>query len=404
MKSQAIKTAMSKNEAPESEEQKLKQKCKELKKRITDIEENNEIATIALSRTRMGIRRLRLEYMILLERLEDRAIMVPDGIAELEEMSPPPSPTVLDDSLTDSNADLSRTSLSKKGKRRGGPATSAAAKAKLRDPDLPKRPTNAYLIFCELEKERVKHEIESSGGVVTDLSKTMTEAWRNLDLEKRQPFYRLYEEDRARYQREMVVYNQKKKDEEDEEIRLDESKANKKQKTDSEAPIDDSEADPSRETTVKPEENDEQDDEDIEPSINGEADAEAEMDVDAEEADAEAEDEAEAEAEAEQEAEQEAEPEAEAELEVETADTEAPLDSEVKVEDDQNQGSNENAVDSSMAQREASDVPETPAQNGLNRPTDSANEHHTQTSHESSLSDQPVNGEAKEADPENSTN
>lgn len=162
----------------------------------------------------MGIRRLRLEYVILLERLEERAIMIPNGVNELEEMSVPPPPHLLDEFVS-SSSERSPAKTSKRSRRPPGSGLTAAAKAKIRDPDLPKRPTNAYLIFCEMEKERIKQEAEEKGTGVVDLSKSMTEAWKNLDYEKRAPYYKLYEEDRDRYKREMEVYNQKKKIEEE---------------------------------------------------------------------------------------------------------------------------------------------------------------------------------------------
>ncbi|KAL6450661.1 NHP10 Non-histone protein 10 [Candida maltosa Xu316] len=79
-------------------------------------------------------------------------------------------------------------------------------KQKARDPDLPKRPTNAYLIFCEMEKERIK-QVDPNA---TDLSKSMSDAWRVLSQEERRPYYELYEDDKVRYDREMAEYNQKK--------------------------------------------------------------------------------------------------------------------------------------------------------------------------------------------------
>lgn len=208
----------------------FKQKCKELRKRVLEIEENNEIATIALSRTQATIRRLRLEYAILLERLEDRATQLPDGIVAFEEMACPPTPTILDDSLvksktgnkkskssSSSSSSSSTTSSSAmkialasgSSKSSNGPsdvASTTMGKQKARDPDLPKRPTNAYLIFCEMEKERIKQDDPNA----SDLSKSMTEAWKNLSEERRRPYYKLYEDDRIRYQREMAEYNQKK--------------------------------------------------------------------------------------------------------------------------------------------------------------------------------------------------
>lgn len=215
-----------------------------MKKRITEVEESNEVATLALSRSKMAIRRLRLEYAVLLERLEQRAIMIPDGNTELEDMSPPPSPTILDESLNTTNAKLTRNGLSKRGGKKakgvsnttGNSGSNNSRTQRIRDPDLPKRPTNAYLIFCEMEKERIKHELEERNpGAVTELSKSLTEAWKNLDDEKRKPYYKLYEEDRDRYQREMSVYNQKKQIEEEQK---ETKKSNKKQKLDNEPSID----------------------------------------------------------------------------------------------------------------------------------------------------------------------
>lgn len=200
---------------PQGEDEKMKLKCTNLKRRISEVEENNEIAMLALSRTKVAIRRLRLEYAILLERLEERSFKIPEGLSQFEEMASPPAPIVIDDSLV--TAGLSRNSLLKKPVKKAKTAagnlngSSALAKLKLRDPDLPKRPTNAYLIFCEMEKERIKQEnIEKNPGVVSDLSKSMTEAWKNLNEDDRKPYYKLYEDDRLRYQREKEVYKQKK--------------------------------------------------------------------------------------------------------------------------------------------------------------------------------------------------
>ncbi|CAK7916116.1 hypothetical protein CAAN1_22S00254 [[Candida] anglica] len=212
-------TVASREGAPESEEQRFKQKCKELKKRINEVEESNEIATLALSRTKTAIRRLRLEYAILLERLEERAIVPAfDG----EDMQFPPTPIVLDESLTNNSKSVKGGAAKKNGRKIGGRSGSTLSGSnattgktgKIRDPDLPKRPTNAYLIFCEMEKDRIRQELEAKNpGVVNDLSRTLTEAWKNLDDESRKPYYKLYEDDKDRYQREMAVYNSKKDDE-----------------------------------------------------------------------------------------------------------------------------------------------------------------------------------------------
>jgi hypothetical protein len=51
----------------------LKQKCKDLKQKILKVEDFNKLATLNINRTKTSINRLRLEYSILLERLETRA-------------------------------------------------------------------------------------------------------------------------------------------------------------------------------------------------------------------------------------------------------------------------------------------------------------------------------------------
>lgn len=196
-----------------------------------EVEESNEVATLALTRTKAAIRRLRLEYAILVERLEQRAS---ESVFDPEEMSPPPSPKILDDGLSSNALRHNRNGAVKRGTRKAGSRTagstnsiegglstisatgSSAAAHKIRDPELPKRPTNAYLIFCEMEKDRIREELEDKNpSAMSDLSKTITEAWNNLDEEKRAPYYKLYQDDRERYHREMSLYNLKKEDSEE---------------------------------------------------------------------------------------------------------------------------------------------------------------------------------------------
>jgi len=183
------------------------------------VDESNQIATLALSRTKAFIRRLRLEYVILLERLENQS--AGDKGTAVNISSSPPSPTLLTESLNYNNAksyetQTARTSLTNKSTNTLPDAPSSGA-LRLRDPELPKRPSNAYLIYCEIEKERVRQELEEDPtSAPNDLSKTLTEEWKNLDDESRKPYYKLYEDDRERYHREMSIYNQRRLVAEDE--------------------------------------------------------------------------------------------------------------------------------------------------------------------------------------------
>lgn len=154
----------------------------------------------------MSIRKLRLEYSILLERLEERV----SETGEKEElMSAPPNPTLLDDSL---NMKVIRNNAPKARKGKVSLQANGGTKSNARDPDLPKRPTNAYLMFCDKEKERIKTDLmaSNSGSAAQDVSKILAEAWRCLDDDQKKPYQVLYEEDKERYKKEMMEYNKRK--------------------------------------------------------------------------------------------------------------------------------------------------------------------------------------------------
>jgi non-histone protein 10 len=223
-------------------EVKYKQKCIELRKRVREIEEHNELVELSLSRTKRFIKRLRLERALLLEKLEERAIQKADDSDGSP--SPPDSPTLLAGmELPPPRARHSGNGVSsghstplvkspppedpssppttkKSGKRHAHDddeehvTPQTRKKQPPRDPNLPKRPQNAYMVFCEQEKERVKKEITETVQAQTgqipktfDLTKVMAEKWRDLDEEGRQHYFKIYEDDKERYLREMAALN-----------------------------------------------------------------------------------------------------------------------------------------------------------------------------------------------------
>lgn len=177
-----------------------------MRKRIAEVEESNEISTLALSRTRYSIRRLRLEYSILLERLESRlATKEVSGFTDSEFRNP----LMLNEDLKPKfqcieehkSAMLKETS------------NSSSLKKDIRDPGMPKRPTNAYLMFCERERENIRADIErkNPGQPIVDFPKLLTEIWRGMNESERMPYWKLFLEDRERYQLEMQIYSNKKR-------------------------------------------------------------------------------------------------------------------------------------------------------------------------------------------------
>lgn len=202
---------------------------------VSQLQEANEVLALGIQRTKLSIKRLRLEYGILLERLEDRIEKIPGQTyenplptllsyqKELENSNKVHKPIRKGKSKSNLNNSHSHSSgthsnSSNHGNNNGlnnnnnnnNNTTSTgkvsktkSQKTKERDPNLPKRPTNAYLLFCEETKEQIKQ----SGS--HDVTKALAEAWKLLNEEERKPYYKLYNEDRERYQKEMKIYNAK---------------------------------------------------------------------------------------------------------------------------------------------------------------------------------------------------
>lgn len=86
-------TSLSANQSatlPSSVEGSYRKKCKDLKKRINEIESSNELLASRIQRARRAIQRMRLERAFLLQQLEAR---IDDRVSD-SDGSPSPPPTV----------------------------------------------------------------------------------------------------------------------------------------------------------------------------------------------------------------------------------------------------------------------------------------------------------------------
>ncbi|CAI4332144.1 CDA_G0008650.mRNA.1.CDS.1 [Saccharomyces cerevisiae] len=156
----------------------------EKKRRLEELKDQNVVLGLAIQRSRLSVKRLKLEYGVLLERLESRIELDPELNCE------DPLPTL---------ASFKQELLMKPFRK----SKTKRHKVKERDPNMPKRPTNAYLLYCEMNKERIRQ----NGSL--DVTRDLAEGWKNLNEQDRKPYYKLYSEDRERYQMEMEIYNKK---------------------------------------------------------------------------------------------------------------------------------------------------------------------------------------------------
>jgi LSD1 subclass zinc finger protein len=74
---------------------------------------------------------------------------------------------------------------------------------KKKDPQAPKAASNAYMIFCKEMRPQLKKENELTFGKI---GAKLGEMWRNLSNDEKRPYEDKATEDRERYRKEMIAY------------------------------------------------------------------------------------------------------------------------------------------------------------------------------------------------------
>ncbi|KAJ2766814.1 non-histone protein, partial [Coemansia nantahalensis] len=242
---------------------KLKYRCRELRRQLEELEGYNDDLAVKLQRSQKRLRRMKAERNILLEQFEhtrkyakhaaDDDDSASDSDAPLKDTFPRAVASDVDasdpaagpasggpararrrvaaagagvDSTTQhahshhhhhhshhhshtqhhdsSNASTPRQTPMAAN---GDPPASASAARRLRvekDPNAPKRPANAFVLYCQVERPNIK----SAGTELTssELTKAMGVTWKGLSKDEKQKYYDLYEREMSRYHQEMVTY------------------------------------------------------------------------------------------------------------------------------------------------------------------------------------------------------
>lgn len=89
-----------------------------------------------------------------------------------------------------------------------------------KDPNAPKRPLSAFIIFCRDKRPLLKEQKPNAS--VGDIAKELGKAWRIMTDDQKEPYDKQAKEDRVRYEGEKEAYvapdeNDMEDDEEDEE-------------------------------------------------------------------------------------------------------------------------------------------------------------------------------------------
>ncbi|KAJ2711768.1 non-histone protein, partial [Coemansia spiralis] len=225
---------------------KLKYRCRELRRQLEELEGYNDDLAVKLQRSQKRLRRMKIERNILLERFEhsrkyakhddDDDESASDSDAPLKDTFPctlasdvdvsdaagPQSsalararrrmPVGAAASHTHHNHNSSNASTPRQtpvaataAAANGDPPASAARKLRAeRDPNAPKRPANAFVLYCQVERPNIK----SAGTELTssELTKAMGVTWKGLSKDEKQKYYDLYEREMTRYHQEMTSY------------------------------------------------------------------------------------------------------------------------------------------------------------------------------------------------------
>ncbi|KAJ2632240.1 non-histone protein, partial [Coemansia sp. RSA 1694] len=223
-------------EAPPSEEKHHKYRCRDLKRQLDELEEYNELLAIKLFRSQKRLRRMKIERNILLERFErtrhdplhnriDDSPSDSDSDAPLKDTFPRPA-------ASDSEHAISAVTPTARGRRKGGaqhpkavnnPPSSTASTPLLppidattvhassgrksrseKDPNAPKRPANAFVLYCQDERPSIKSAgTEMNSG---ELTRALAGTWKTLPKSERQKYFDLYEREMDRYHQEFAKY------------------------------------------------------------------------------------------------------------------------------------------------------------------------------------------------------
>lgn len=168
---------------------KYKRKYKELKKKIREMEEENEKLSLKLTRAKKNIQRLKIERSFLFDRLEQSQ---PTNESESDTTSSPPRAIDSEEDLSSSAEELLEDHRTGKRKKQN------------RDPNAPKRPRNAFLMYCKSQRDQAREENQNKG--FQDVTRILSQKWKDLPNEEKQKYYDMYNKEKQRYEIEMSSY------------------------------------------------------------------------------------------------------------------------------------------------------------------------------------------------------
>lgn len=175
-----------------------------------------------LERAKRAIDRLKLERKILLEYLEKLSSHPDSNIDNY-------ATDASEDRLVDSNLAAATTQPTsqiprpqqqqqptptqqqKKSKQPKSQTTTAATTKKRKtshgpkDPNAPKRPANAFVVYSQMARDRVRQENPEMSK--TEIARQLGAEWKALDSSEKRQYYDIFEQQKTKYEQEKRIYD-----------------------------------------------------------------------------------------------------------------------------------------------------------------------------------------------------
>ncbi|KAG1149333.1 hypothetical protein G6F37_002156 [Rhizopus arrhizus] len=175
---------------------KYRQKHSEIKKRIREVERENDLLNIKLYKARKSIRHLKLERGFLLDKVEKsghHAIMDDisdhsDIISEIDDES-----DIMFQKYHPTKTNVRSTTNNKQQQQR-----------KRKDPNAPKGPGNVFFLYCRMERDKIKDECQTEN--LGEVTRILGQKWKSLTKEEKQKYQDLYKRELEDHEEAMKAY------------------------------------------------------------------------------------------------------------------------------------------------------------------------------------------------------
>ncbi|KAI9487765.1 MAG: high mobility group box domain-containing protein [Benjaminiella poitrasii] len=173
------------------------QKLTELKKRIREVEEENDMLNIKLFKTRKSIRHLKLERTFLLDRMEKTTSLSLDYNSDNSEIG--------SEFYSHDETDIFHKLQGNHKHSKIDKLIVNKPQRKKKDPNAPKGPGNVFFLYCRMEREKIKdeHPTENLG----EVTRLLGQKWKSLTKEEKKKYYDIYKRELEEYEEAMKSYN-----------------------------------------------------------------------------------------------------------------------------------------------------------------------------------------------------